>query len=192
MPLQAIPLFPLPTVLYPGAYLPLQIFEPRYRRMVKECLQNNSGFIIVQTLETPAPDQAQFYMLGGYGEIFDWHPLPNEMIGIELKGLRKARIHRHAVAPDGLIIGEVELLPLECVTSLAPRYDELAGLLRDIQAHPLITALPFDIDYDDATDVSFRLAESLPFTREEKQLMLEMDNAEARLAKVLSVLQELS
>ena len=33
-----IPLFPLQTVLFPGGLLPLRIFEPRYRTMVKFCL----------------------------------------------------------------------------------------------------------------------------------------------------------
>ena len=39
-----IPLFPLNVVLLPGEHLPLHIFEPRYRRMVKECLENKSTF----------------------------------------------------------------------------------------------------------------------------------------------------
>jgi ATP-dependent Lon protease len=39
-----IPLFPLNVVLLPGAELPLHIFEPRYRQMVKDCLEDNSEF----------------------------------------------------------------------------------------------------------------------------------------------------
>src|SRR5207302_1355449 len=39
-----IPLFPLNVVLLPGADLPLHIFEPRYRKMVRECLDNKTEF----------------------------------------------------------------------------------------------------------------------------------------------------
>jgi Lon protease-like protein len=41
---ERIPLFPLNVVLFPGANLPLHIFEPRYREMVKACLQEKSEF----------------------------------------------------------------------------------------------------------------------------------------------------
>jgi ATP-dependent Lon protease len=39
-----IPLFPLNVVLLPGAALPLHIFEPRYRAMVKSCMEEKSEF----------------------------------------------------------------------------------------------------------------------------------------------------
>ena len=41
---ERIPLFPLNVVLLPGAPLPLHIFEPRYREMVKNCLADKSEF----------------------------------------------------------------------------------------------------------------------------------------------------
>jgi Lon protease-like protein len=43
-----IPLFPLDVVLFPGAPLPLHIFEPRYREMVAECIAGNAVFGIVR------------------------------------------------------------------------------------------------------------------------------------------------
>jgi ATP-dependent Lon protease len=47
---ERIPLFPLNVVLLPGAPLPLHIFEPRYREMVKECLEEKSEFGILLSL----------------------------------------------------------------------------------------------------------------------------------------------
>ena len=43
-----IPLFPLEVVLFPGAALPLHIFEDRYREMIGECLARKSAFGVVQ------------------------------------------------------------------------------------------------------------------------------------------------
>jgi Lon protease-like protein len=42
-----IPLFPLNVVLYPGATLPLHIFEPRYKLMINHCIQHNREFGVI-------------------------------------------------------------------------------------------------------------------------------------------------
>jgi Lon protease-like protein len=41
------PMFPLGTVLFPGAFLPLHVFEPRYRAMTQECLAGDRCFGVV-------------------------------------------------------------------------------------------------------------------------------------------------
>lgn len=45
--IQTIPLFPLNTVLFPNLPLPLHIFEPRYERMIHECLDRGQDFGVV-------------------------------------------------------------------------------------------------------------------------------------------------
>ena len=45
--IRRIPLFPLNTVLFPCATIPLQIFEPRYLTMIEDCLKTDSIFGIV-------------------------------------------------------------------------------------------------------------------------------------------------
>jgi Lon protease-like protein len=40
-------MFPLGTVLFPGAYLPLHVFEPRYRAMTRDCLAGDRSFGVV-------------------------------------------------------------------------------------------------------------------------------------------------
>jgi Lon protease-like protein len=47
---ERIPLFPLNVVLLPGAELPLHIFEPRYREMVTNCLDEKSEFGMLLSL----------------------------------------------------------------------------------------------------------------------------------------------
>jgi ATP-dependent Lon protease len=47
---ERIPLFPLNVVLLPGAELPLHIFEPRYRAMVKDCMEEMSEFGMLLSL----------------------------------------------------------------------------------------------------------------------------------------------
>lgn len=47
MPQDALPLFPLGVVLFPGATLPLHIFEERYKEMIGDCLRDNLEFGVV-------------------------------------------------------------------------------------------------------------------------------------------------
>ena len=46
-----LPLFPLDLVLFPGASLPLHIFEPRYQEMISECLDRKQSFGVVRAKE---------------------------------------------------------------------------------------------------------------------------------------------
>ena len=45
--LEHLPLFPLNTVLFPNMPLPLHVFEPRYKKMIRECLDNGTDFGVV-------------------------------------------------------------------------------------------------------------------------------------------------
>ena len=52
-----LPLFPLPrVVLFPRTFLPLHIFEPRYRQMTAECLASHKHFILLLTRAHEGPD----------------------------------------------------------------------------------------------------------------------------------------
>ncbi len=66
--LTELPLFPLGTVLFPGALLPLQLFELRYLQMIGECERQGTGFGVVtltQGREVHRPGEAeQFEAIG--------------------------------------------------------------------------------------------------------------------------------
>ena len=53
-----LPLFPLDVVLFPGAPLPLHIFEPRYQELVNEFLEQKSPFGMVRSRETALAEVA--------------------------------------------------------------------------------------------------------------------------------------
>jgi Lon protease-like protein len=44
-----LPLFPLDVVLFPGTPLPLHIFEPRYKELISECLEQKKKFGILRS-----------------------------------------------------------------------------------------------------------------------------------------------
>jgi len=66
--LQHLPLFPLDMVLFPGAPLALHIFEPRYRTMIGDCLDQQTGFgVVLRTV--PAGHAAVTVAAGGFDQI---------------------------------------------------------------------------------------------------------------------------
>src|SRR3954469_7593012 len=91
-----IPVFPLPNVvLFPNVFLPLHIFEPRYRAMVADALKGDR--IIGMTLLRPGyeanyDDRPAVYATGCAGLITHSEPLPDGRYDIVLRGMEKFRI----------------------------------------------------------------------------------------------------
>ena len=91
-----IPIFPLPNVvLFPNVFLPLHIFEPRYRAMTADAL--NGDRIIGMTLLQPGyqadyEGRPRVYRIGCAGVITHSEPLPDGRYNIVLRGLEKFRI----------------------------------------------------------------------------------------------------
>lgn len=92
--LDALPLFPLPqAVLMPGALLPLHVFEPRYRAMVRDALAGHRSIAVVQILEPLAMgDEGHpvIAKIAGVGTIVDHVELPSGRFNIVLRG--RARV----------------------------------------------------------------------------------------------------
>lgn len=184
--MRELPIFPLPLVLFPGGRLPLQIFEPRYLRMVKDALRNETGFVIVQS----ASNRKGTYEIGCYAKIVDWKPLNNGLLGIEMEGLSRVALGEQRFEDDHLMLAECEFLPQDVYTPLKPGQEMLSHMLQDMQKHPMLKALATEINFLDAVEVSYRLAEFLPFNNLEKQLLLESPDAHLRLDTIQSLLQQ--
>src|SRR5947208_6359479 len=66
-----LPLFPLNVVLFPGMVLPLHIFEPRYRQMIAECVQQKTPFGVVLARPESVPLLEEPYAVGTMADIRD-------------------------------------------------------------------------------------------------------------------------
>jgi ATP-dependent Lon protease len=94
--LEALPVFPLPQiVLFPGATMPLHIFEPRYRAMVRDALAGDSRLIVAQIPEDHHLDrcgQPTIAPVAGLGEIIHSEALPDGRYNILLEGKARVRL----------------------------------------------------------------------------------------------------
>lgn len=187
--MKTLPLFPLPVVLFPGTILPLQIFELRYRRMVKECLASQQPLVILQARNPSTPD-SDFYTIGTTGTIMDWQPMPNQMIGIQLQGEQRVRVSTIQKESDGLLVGEVEYLNADDLIGSELQSFKLARIIADLAKHPLLSFTPAQINAETADAFSYQLATLLPFSGANKQRLLELDNPVARLQSIYTLLKE--
>lgn len=69
MPAQWLPIFPLNVVLFPHMPLPLHIFEPRYRQMMADCLEEGHSFGVVAIREGNETGPALHYEVGTLAKI---------------------------------------------------------------------------------------------------------------------------
>lgn len=91
-----IPIFPLPNVvLFPNVFLPLHIFEPRYRQMVADALAGDRiiGMVLLRPgWEGNYEGRPPVYPIGCAGLITHAEPIPDGRYNIVLRGLEKFRI----------------------------------------------------------------------------------------------------
>ncbi len=91
--LPALPLFPLETVLFPGAMLPLHIFEPRYRKMIRDALDTHRTLAVVFVTDPSLVDEhghPKIASMAGVGVIVDHAELPSGRFNILVRG--RARV----------------------------------------------------------------------------------------------------
>jgi uncharacterized protein len=175
-----LPLFPLQTVLLPDGRLALRVFEPRYLDMVARCLRGANRFGVVAIREGAEVGAATTYDHGTSAEIVDWHQEPGGLLGILAAGREPFRLLGIRRQSDGLYVGEVSWLPRLSPLELSPAHEPLAALLRRL-IEPLPLYRGVTPSFDDAGWVGGRLIELLPLELPQKQSLLEMADARARL-----------
>tara|TARA_B100001540_G_scaffold313578_1_gene336771 strand:+ start:2073 stop:2669 length:597 start_codon:yes stop_codon:yes gene_type:complete len=189
------PVFPLSINVLPGAYLPLQIFEPRYLDMVKSSLAKEEGFCIALTKqdeEAYTDELPNLFEVATYVEIVDFNQLQNGLLGITVKGLDKVKILDRWKQDDELLLAKIsKFKELGEDFSEDPAYKEIWSMLTEIRNHPEVKKLNLEIDLKNAINVSYILGSLLPLTPIEKQTMLELENSIEKLDFLKSIIKKL-
>lgn len=183
-----VPLFPLRTVLYPGGPLPLRIFEPRYVDMVSKCMKDGTQFGVLLIKSGSEAGPATTYDVGTLARITDWYQGSDGLLGITAIGEQRFRLLSSSREPDGLNVGEIEIIPTEAMRTLPDEYRPLANILSGVLEDLGRLYETLDKKYDDAGWVGYRFAEILPITPEQKQNCLEVDDPVRRLEMMRDVL----
>lgn len=177
-------LFPLNTVVFPGSILPLKIFEQRYLSLIKDCLKQQTGFVIVLISEGNEVGEApQIYCTGCYVEIIDWESLAGGLLGISIQAKHRVRLSNSTVRDDGLLLAEAIpfATPLDDKPALPIAFESLADTLKQLLNHPFAQQYKDRINFKNAADICYRLSELLPIGNLQKQQLLETETTEQML-----------
>ena len=107
MSVYLLPLFPLPLVLFPGAPLPLHIFEPRYRQLLADCMGGDSRFGIVFRPEGTPETDLESGRVGCVAEVDDAQALPDGRSNVIVHGVRRFSLRRFVATPAPYHVAEV-------------------------------------------------------------------------------------
>ncbi|TAK11010.1 MAG: ATP-dependent protease [Acidobacteria bacterium] len=183
-----LPLFPLPNVvLFPDVFLPLHIFEPRYREMTRAALDGNRLIGMVLAKSAAEPDEC--YPVGCAGVITHVEELDGGRYNIILRGLQKFRI----LAEDETAGRPYRIASVEAIPDGPYDKADLKALRAKLEALLVSSG---------TANFSFRLPPSMPdsefvhalsqyfgFEAIERQALLEMSDPSARCRALIELVE---
>jgi Lon protease-like protein len=190
-----LPLFPLPNVvLFPGVFLPLHIFEPRYRVMVEDALAGDRmiGMALLKPgFEAEYEGRPPIYAVGCAGLITHADRLADGRFNIVLQGVERFRVQEEDDSrPYRLAV--VERLGGDTVSSGST--DALRHLRARIEhlLVPLVERVGGELSVPQTmsdADVVHALSQYLDLSPLEKQALLERDTVVTRASALADLLE---
>ena len=191
--LEAMPVFALNMVLYPGGPLPLRIFEPRYVDMVSDRLRRDAPFIVALIRDgSEVGGGASTHSVGTLARIVDWNRGDDGLLGITALGGRRVQVLATETRPDGLCVATARMLAEEPASTVPGDHRRMVALLRGLLDQLESTYRHVTPRYDDASWVGYRLSELLPMPLVRKQHFLEMEEPLARLRDLTEIVEALA
>jgi Lon protease-like protein len=194
---ELIPLFPLGAVLFPGALMPLHIFEPRYRLLVRRCIERQRPFgIVLIRSGSEVGAGAEPYEVGTEAKIVAESPLPDGRSYIVTRGERRFVVESLIADAEPYLMGKVRFLDEADGDQAVDR----AGVAREALGAYLLAvvavtedargerALVNDLRNAPPCDLAYRIAGSLAVDAPQQQALLELDTASARLEEETRIL----
>jgi Lon protease-like protein len=185
---ERIPLFPLNVVLLPGAILPLHIFEPRYRKMVRHCIDEKSDFGVL--LAQPKG----IVRVGCTARVSEVVKRYNDgRMDIVTMGRSPFRVtqlvNSDAYANDELLEGDVDFLDDREQLADERTQNELTRLY-EVCHTLLFDDYPRNVEVETAEFLSFVVASTLPLDLLWKQQILELRSEADRQQRLVAYLRE--
>jgi len=194
---RVIPVFPLHNVvLFPMVRLPLHIFEPRYRQMVKDAVATH-GLIGMALLrgdwQKDYHGNPDIYPIGGIGKIVSITSFPDGRSNIVLLGLREYEVKEHICNLSSyrqamvILRDEPEEMERISFSSLKDKILDLVRRIADYDGSPLLNIFR-EPSIDQETWLNL-CCYFLDLSIMEKQSLLEAKSVEERATSLLNLLQ---
>ena len=192
---QEIPLFPLAgAVLLPGGQLPLNVFEPRYLRMVDDVLGGARMIGMIQPTDEAGGDQPALFSVGCAGRISSFVETGDGRYMITLNGKRRFRIAQEVSTDMPYRIAQADWSAFDIDI-----HGDKSGESVDREAfldvmHDYLDTEGLQTDWEEASAASIdalvvSLAMGCPFAPNEKQALLEAYTVEDRAACLMALME---
>ena len=190
----ALPMFPLGTVLFPHGLLPLHVFEPRYRALVRHCLDGDGhlGIVLIERGSEVGGGDVRFGV-GTRARIVEALALTDGRWYLVLVGVDRIRVSRW-LPDDPFPRAEVEVLDDDARDPAAPGLDDVERLLRRalaLKAELGEPAAPVPGPLDPDADVAvWQVAAMAPIGPADAQRVLEAPGTGDRLRLLEAMLTD--
>ena len=188
-------MFPLGSVLFPHAELPLHVFEPRYRALAEACLAGDGefGVVLIERGSEVGGGDTRF-SIGTVARIIAAGRLPDGRYLLATVGTRRLRV-RTWLPEDPFPRAEVELLAeTDAQPDAHGTRAEVERMLKRVLAmaaelgeSPQAVGVELD---DDPVQAGFQAAAAAPIGPLDAQRLLELDDPAERLAQLRGLLAE--
>ena len=188
-----VPLFPLPgAILFPRSQLPLHIFEPRYREMVRDAIDGPGRIAMIQPHRLDDDNQAPLYAVGCVGELVGVEELEDGRFNIVLLGSNRFRMLRESELETPYRCAEVDIEAFD--DSEPPALGMIQRAEVEREARRLGDAMGLAVDWpavarlDDEMLVN-AIAQVAPFDVGAKQALLEQPTLDGRADLLVQLMQ---
>jgi Lon protease-like protein len=189
-----LPLFPLPNVvLFPNVFLPLHIFEPRYREMIADALASDRmiGMVLLRPgWERNYEGRPPIYSVGCSGLLTHNERLSDGRYNIVLRGIERFRIEQedHALSYRRGVIAPLRDEPLGSGdrASIQRQRSKLESMLGPRQSSTGDPRMPASMSDEDLVNA---LAQYLDLEPLEKQALLEKPCLRTRAESLVELLE---
>lgn len=193
-PLPRLPLFPLRTVLLPHATLGLHVFEERYRRMIRSCLENVQPFGIVLIREGEEVGSiAEPYLVGTMARLKDVKTLDDGSFDVQVVGEGRFRVRQFDEEGE-VLHGHIEAVyedPLRHTNDAARLFSQVREEFESL-VRRLFAKQDFEVNVRFPTDpyiLSFTIANLLPMDPIQRQALLEITDTVDRMSELQPILR---
>ena len=196
---KTIPVFPLSNfIIFPHTTVPLNIFEPRYVEMINDSMKTNKMIGLIQPKSNDDSSIPRLHNIGCLGKIINFKNTSDGRYMIELNGITRFEITKEIKNTKPYRICETSYDSFEL--DLTPekkklKFSNLESIFKDLKL--LFEKKGYIINWkslekQDLNETINALAMASPFSLEEKQILLESKNLEARKNKISEILSTYS
>jgi Lon protease-like protein len=188
-----LPIFPLSgAILFPRSQLPLHIFEPRYREMVRDAIDGSGQIGMIQPLRLDDDNQAPLYAVGCVGEIVGIEELDDGRFNIVLLGTNRFRFVQEISVESAYRCAEVDIELFDDSDPPPLSLSQRAEVERE--ARRLGDALGLAVDWDAVSRLDDEMlvnaiAQVAPFDVGAKQALLEQPTLAERADLLVQLMQ---